>query len=377
MKRAFAMLVSIATLAVGSCTSSSPEPIRVGAVYPLSGSQGPGGVEEFDGARLAVQLVNADGGVGGRPVELVPVDTPGSDAAPGAIARLDDDGVRLVLGSYGSTISEPAAEAAAARGMLFWETGAVGEMSGRGAGRLVFRVAPSGAVLGRNAMAFVADEYAPVLGVDPSNLRYAVTPRFSLSASEPMLDSCAELLAAADGVYVTSHINENGAEIDQVAGHFPARSHYLDTYHHHGLVTDRTVLAHNVHPTDHELEVMAEVGSWVAHCPTSNAALGSGLFPFRRHQAYGVGVALGSDVGAGTGLSYALLRDGVGDAGRVLAFEQSPEMFAHARTVGGRLVVAREVRDCRLVAPPTRRTRDLQNAFACAHVFPARNRPDD
>ena len=36
------------------------------------------------------------------------------------------------------------------------------------------------------------------------------------------------------------------------------------------------------------------------------------------------------DVGAGTGLSYALLRDAVGDTGRVLAFEQSPEMFALA-----------------------------------------------
>lgn len=37
------------------------------------------------------------------------------------------------------------------------------------------------------------------------------------------------------------------------------------------------------------------------------------------------------DVGAGTGLSYALLREGVGAEGRVLAFEQSPEMFAVAR----------------------------------------------
>jgi guanine deaminase len=136
-----------------------------------------------------------------------------------------------------------------------------------------------------------------------------VTPRFSLSASEAMLDSCADLLTAAEGVYITSHINENGAEIDQVAGHFPARSNYLDTYHHHGLVNPRTVLAHNVHPTDHELEVMAEVGSWVAHCPTSNAALGSGLFPFKRHDAYGVGVALGSDVGAGTGFS--LIKEGL------------------------------------------------------------------
>ena len=175
MRRALALALSIGLLGVASCTSSSSEPIRVGAVYPLSGSQGPGGVDEFEGAQLAVQLVNADGGVRGRPIELVPVDTPGSDAAPGAIARLDDAGVRLVLGSYGSTISEPAADAAARRDMLFWETGAVGEMSGRGAGRLVFRVAPSGAVLGRNAMTFVADEYAPVLGANPSRLRYAVT----------------------------------------------------------------------------------------------------------------------------------------------------------------------------------------------------------
>jgi arsenite methyltransferase len=43
------------------------------------------------------------------------------------------------------------------------------------------------------------------------------------------------------------------------------------------------------------------------------------------------------DVGAGTGLSYALLRQQVGEQGRVMAFEQSPEMFEQAR-----LRVARE-----------------------------------
>ena len=170
MRRAAVLVLALAMFAGVSCTSSSPEPIRIGAVYPLSGAQGPGGVDEFDGVRLAVQLVNADGGVGGRPIELVPVDTPSADAAPGAIAGLHDDGVRLVFGSYGSTISEPAAEASARRDMLFWETGAVGEMTGRGAGELVFRVAPSGAILGRNAIAFVADEYAPVIGVDQKGM---------------------------------------------------------------------------------------------------------------------------------------------------------------------------------------------------------------
>ena len=139
-------------------------------------------------------------------------------------------------------------------------------------------------------------------------LRYAVTPRFALSASEVMLEVCRALLEI-DGTRFTTHINENGAEVDQVASFFPERRHYLDTYAHHGLVIDRSVLAHNVHPTEHELEMLGAAGAFVAHCPTSNAALGSGLFPLRRHVAHGVGVSLGSDVGGGTGFS--LLKEGL------------------------------------------------------------------
>jgi branched-chain amino acid transport system substrate-binding protein len=175
VKRAAIALVALALVAAGACSSAGEPPLRIGAVYPMSGSQGPGGLDEYRGVEVAVALANEDGGVEGRAVELVPVDVPGADAAPGAIARLDEAGVGIVLGSYGSTISAPAADAAARRGLLFWETGAVGEMSGEGAGERVFRVAPSGAVLGRNAIAFVADRYAPVIGVDPGELRFAVT----------------------------------------------------------------------------------------------------------------------------------------------------------------------------------------------------------
>ena len=131
-------------------------------------------------------------------------------------------------------------------------------------------------------------------------VRYAVTPRFSLSASNEMLDVCAQLLEG--GVWFTSHINENVAEVSAVAGLFPEMLHYLDTYRQHGLVTKHSVFAHNIHPSDAELALLAEHGASVAHCPTSNCALGSGLFPLRRHLKHGIGVALGSDVGAGSGL---------------------------------------------------------------------------
>ncbi|MEO7752265.1 MAG: guanine deaminase [Terracoccus sp.] len=139
-------------------------------------------------------------------------------------------------------------------------------------------------------------------------LRYAVTPRFSLSASDAVLEACAATFTEVSGSWFTSHVNENLHEIREVASLFGGAA-YVDTYDRHGLLTPRSVLAHDVHPTDAELATLAGRGSAVAHCPTSNAALGSGLFPMRRHVEAGVRVALGSDVGAGTGFS--LFKEGL------------------------------------------------------------------
>ena len=163
-------------LAAGGCAGAPdpPRPVRVGAVYPLSGSQGMGGVDEYRGVVVAAELVNHDGGVGGRKIAVERVDVPEADAAPGAVEALAGRGIDLVLGSYGSTISSPAAAAAAGRGSLFWETGAVGKLAGPGEGDRVFRVAPTGGLLGRNAIRFVADQLAPRLDREAASLRFAV-----------------------------------------------------------------------------------------------------------------------------------------------------------------------------------------------------------
>lgn len=139
--------------------------------------------------------------------------------------------------------------------------------------------------------------------------RYAVTPRFSFSASDEILDACAAVLKDVPGAWFTSHVNENPVEVEEVARLFVAAPHYVGTYERHGLVGESSVLAHNVHPTDDELAVLGGRGAAVAHCPSSNSALGSGLFPMRRHVEHGVRVALGSDVGAGTG--FCLLKEGL------------------------------------------------------------------
>ncbi|WKU08486.1 FAD binding domain-containing protein [Micromonospora sp. HUAS LYJ1] len=132
--------------------------------------------------------------------------------------------------------------------------------------------------------------------------RYAVIPRFALSCSDDLLASCGELHRDVAGSWFTSHLNENLDEIAAVR-RLSGADNDLDCYDQHGLVGRRSVFAHNVHPTDDELHRLAEAQASVAHCPTSNAALGSGMFPLDRHLAHGVHVALGCDVGAGTGFS--------------------------------------------------------------------------
>jgi guanine deaminase len=140
-------------------------------------------------------------------------------------------------------------------------------------------------------------------------LRYAVTPRFSLSCSDAMLEACGALLGERPGLLFTSHINENPAEIRAVADLFPWARDYLGTYERYGLVGPSSVLAHDVHVGDDELRRLAAARGNVAHCPSSNAFLGSGIFAMARHHRHGVRFGLGTDVGAGTGLS--LFKEGL------------------------------------------------------------------
>jgi guanine deaminase len=140
-------------------------------------------------------------------------------------------------------------------------------------------------------------------------LTYAVTPRFALSTSEAMLDVSQTLLSEHAGLLLQTHLNENLQEIAEVARLFPWASDYLAVYERFGLSGTNAVMAHNVHPSESELDRLASSGTTVAHCPSSNAALGSGLFPMKRHIDAGVRCALGTDVGGGTG--FGLLKEGL------------------------------------------------------------------
>jgi guanine deaminase len=136
---------------------------------------------------------------------------------------------------------------------------------------------------------------------------YAVSPRFALSASEAILEVCQTLLAEHPGVFLQTHLNENAREVEEIGRLFPWARDYLAVYERFHLTGKHTVLAHSVHSSPSEIERLAGCGTAVAHCPSSNAALGSGIFPMRRHVEAGVRFGLGTDVAGGTG--FGMLRE--------------------------------------------------------------------
>ena len=134
-------------------------------------------------------------------------------------------------------------------------------------------------------------------------LAYAVTPRFAPTCSPDMLAMAGELLVSHDGLYLHTHLSENADEIAEVALLYPDARDYLGVYESHGLVTDRSVFAHCIHLDRGGFERLAAAGAAIAHCPTSNLFLGSGLFDLDLAREAGVTVGIGSDVGGGTSFS--------------------------------------------------------------------------
>jgi len=138
-------------------------------------------------------------------------------------------------------------------------------------------------------------------------LRYAVTPRFAPTCTPAMLETCRALMDELPGVYFQTHLNENRKEIAWVFELFPEARSYLDAYDAHGLLGGRSFFAHCVHSRGDEVARLAETGSRVVHCPSSNSFMGSGLFPLKQYVDASVGVCLGSDIAGGT--SFSLLRE--------------------------------------------------------------------
>ena len=124
-------------------------------------------------------------------------------------------------------------------------------------------------------------------------IRYAVTPRFAVSCSEACLRGARELADCYEGVRIHTHASENHGEIETVEADTGKRNiHWLEEV---GLTGEDVVLAHCVWTDESERRVLAETGTHVVHCPSSNMKLASGIAPVVDYLDRGINVALGND----------------------------------------------------------------------------------
>jgi len=182
----------------------------------------------------------------------------------------------------------------------------------------LYQVAGMGAMVGKVAMnrncppALCEDVEAAIDGNEqliaefnqPNALvRPIITPRFVPSCTPELLKACGEL-AAKYQLPVQSHLSENTSEIAWVAELEPESKSYGDAYNRYGLFGQTpTIMAHCVWTRGEELELMKRNGVMVAHCPTSNFNLSSGMAPVRTLLDEGVHIGLGSDISGGHDLN--------------------------------------------------------------------------
>src|SRR3954467_679114 len=139
-------------------------------------------------------------------------------------------------------------------------------------------------------------------GAADGRLEYAFSPRFAVTCSEKLMRSTGEL-AQRFGAYIQTHLAENREEIEKVHNLHMAARDYTDVYDTCGLLTPKTMLGHCIHLNAREIDAIAAAQSSIAHCPTSNLFLGSGLIKLDELMNAGIAIGLGSDVAAGPELN--------------------------------------------------------------------------
>lgn len=132
-------------------------------------------------------------------------------------------------------------------------------------------------------------------------LNYIMTPRYALVCTENLMSTIGEI-ANNEHLFIQTHLAENKDELRNVISNFPSYNTYTDVYDKTGLLTERTILAHCLYLSDYEIDLISNKSANIAHCPSSNRYLKSGIFDYGNISKM-IKTGIGTDVAAGTSLS--------------------------------------------------------------------------
>lgn len=185
-RRSFAALAGggLAAAAAPAVLAQGKAPVKIGVLLPLSGPLATLGNDVYRGFQMAQEWVNAEGGVFGAPVEFAVADVPSSTEAVSQANRLiSKDRVKVIVGSYASSISLPASQVAERNKVIYLEQGAVADEVTKRGFKYLFRMIYPATVLGAGAARFVTDTIAPGCGLELSKMKVALLTEDSANGS--------------------------------------------------------------------------------------------------------------------------------------------------------------------------------------------------
>ncbi len=165
---------------------------------------------------------------------------------------------------------------------------------------------------------------------------YAVTPRFAPTSTPEQLEAAGALWRENPGTLMQTHLSENPNEIAWVKELFPDASDYFGVYEKFGLAGPGAIFGHAIHLMDRERAAIRDTGSAIAHCPTSNMFIGSGLFDMAglRGVDAPITVGLASDVAGGTSLSMFMTMRAAYEVAQLRGHSLHPYQLWYLATMG-------------------------------------------
>ena len=155
------------------------------------------------------------------------------------------------------------------------------------------------------------------------NLKPTITPRFVPSCTDDLMKELG-IIAERYSLPIQSHLDENLSEIDWVKELCPWSLNYADVYRAFGMLNDRTIMAHCVWLNDDEIKLLSDCGTFIAHSPSSNTNLSSGIAPIRKYLDAGIRVGLATDVAGGSSISmFRMIQDAIAVSKLRWRFDQS------------------------------------------------------
>ena len=124
-------------------------------------------------------------------------------------------------------------------------------------------------------------------------IKYSFSPRFVLSCTERLLKESKEMMKDYLGSIYHTHSSESIGEINEVRKRFHKEN--IEYFNSIGVLDDQSVLAHCVYTSDNERKMLKEMNTKIAHCPSANLKLGSGIAPIPQYLKEGISVTLGAD----------------------------------------------------------------------------------